>query len=408
MTKDRRLYWIWLQRSLPLGSTVINRLFEHFEDIEDVYAAGKKQLAPLELRRKDVAALSDKSLKEAVRILEDMRRVNGWVLTPDDARYPDALRHIAGFPAALYVQGVFPDLNTLPSIAVVSTRGITDDGAKTTFCLCAGLASAGMVVVSGGAIGGDAAAHEGALYARGKTVLVKAASPDTEYPVENKALRRSILESGGAIVTEYPPGSKEKCNYHVRNRLISGMCTGVCVTEAPKRSGTHITAGFAREQGRDVFAIPGSTTDGKHDGTHQQIRQGATLITGAVDILEEYISRYPGMLDKEAAQKVEQTCLRAAFGDKDRPRKKQQPIPKNEQPQETTEILLEECPAEVSAEAARVFSLMSGELCPVDALAKAAGIPPQDLLIILTELEMFQCIEHAAGQRYRIKHKASK
>ncbi len=408
MNADRRLYWIWLQRKLPLGSTVINRLFEYFEDIEDVYAADKKQLKPLELRHKDVVALTDKSLKEATAILENMRRVNGWVLTPDDARYPDALRHIAGFPAALYVQGVLPDLNMLPSIAVVSTREISDDGAKATFCLCAGLAAAGAIVVSGGAMGGDAAAHEGALYAKGKTVLIKAAAPEVEYPLKNKRLRGDIIAGGGAIVTEFPPGSKEKCDYHVRNRLMSGMCLGTCVTEAPMRSGTNITANLAREQGREVFAMPGNTLDGKHDGTHKQIRQGATLVTCAADILEEYVSRYPGMLDIETAQKVERECRRVAFAKPElaaqKPSKRTPEKPK----EKITEISLQTCPKEASMEAARVFSLMSGEACPVDTLAKKAGLPAQKLLILLTELEMYGCIEQLAGQQYRIKQKGDR
>ncbi len=407
MQKDRRLYWIWLQRSLPLGSTVINRLFEHFEDIEDVYAADKKQLAPLELRRKELTALCDKSLHTAAAILEDMKRVNGWVLTPDDARYPDALRHIAGFPAALYVQGFLPDLNVFPAVAVVSTRKISDDGAKTTFCLSAGLAAAGMIVVSGGARGGDAAAHEGALYAKGKTILVKAAAPEVEYPVENKRLRQDIILGGSAVITEFPPGSKEKCDYHVRNRLISGMCVGTCVTEAPLRSGTNITANFAREQGREVFAVPGNTSDGRHDGAHRQIRQGAMLITRAADIVEEYVSRYVGVLDLDAAIQTEEACRRVAFAKQ--PTK--QAAPKTESKpikEKTTEVVLQACPADVSAEAARVFSLMDGTFCPVDELAKRAQLSAQNLLILLTELEMYDCIEQSAGQKYRIKQKGDR
>lgn len=404
MQKDRRLYWIWLQRRLPLGSVAINRLFEQFTDIEEIYAADKKQLEPLGLRRKDIAALADKSLREAAGILENLRRVNAWVLTPDDARYPDTLRHIAGFPAVLYVQGTLPDLNTLPAIAVVSTRDISDDGAKATFCLCAGLAAAGMIVVSGGARGGDAAAHEGAVFAKGKTVLIKAAPPEKEYPTENKRLRREIIAEYGAVVTEYPPGSEEKCDYHVRNRLIAGMCLGACVTEAPARSGTNITLNLAREQGREVFAMPGSTLDGKHDGTHKQIRQGATLVTCATDIVEEYMGRYPGALDLKAAEQTETRCRKAAFAEPTVSKKPEKSPAKNEK-EKTTEILLQECPKEASEKAAAVFALMDAQPCAVDELAKAAGLTPQNLLILLTELEMFGCVEQCAGQRYRIKAK---
>lgn len=403
MTTDRRTYWIWLQRRLPLGSPAINRLFEHFEDVEDVYAADKKQLLESGISRKDAQALSDKSLTEANRILRDMRELDGWVMTPDDARYPDNLRHIAGFPAVLYVQGVFPDLNAFPSLGVVSTREISVDGAKTTFCLSAGLAAAGVIIVSGGAKGGDAAAHDGALYAKGKTVLVKAAAPEVEYPRETTSLRADILKNGGAIVTEYPPACLDKCDYHVRNRLISGMSVGVCVTEAPARSGTHITANFAREQGRSVYAVPGNTTDGRHDGTHRQIRQGATLVTRSTEILEDLAMQYPGLLDVKAAEEVENTCLRAAFPSAE------SPAPETSKPKaktvtkKTTELIPKECPAEASEAAARVFALMDVTACAVDTLAKKAGLSPQQLLILLTELEMFGCIEQTAGLQYRIK-----
>lgn len=396
MSLDRRLYWIWLQRRLPLGSAVINLLFERFEDVSDIYNADKRQLEYAGVRAKQAVALADKSLRDAQRIMRDMQQVNGWVLTPDDARYPDSLRHIAGFPAVLYVQGTLPDLNHLLAVSVVSTRNITDDGAKTTFCLSAGLAAAGAVVVSGGAKGGDAAAHEGALYAKGKTVLVKAAPPEVEYPPENTVLRREILQNGGAIVTEYPPFSQEKCDFHVRNRLIAGLGAGTCITESPARSGTLITANLAREQGKEVFAVPGDIYGGKHDGAHQQIRQGAVLITDAVDILEEYAGRYAGMLDIEAARRVEATCRQAAFGTST-----DTPQPARKKTEKTTEISTAACPAEASAEAKRVFALLDATPCAVDALAKKAGLSPQNLLILLTELEMFQCVEQTAGQQYR-------
>ncbi len=399
MNPDRRLYWIWLQRRLPIGSTVINLLFEHFEDIGDIYAADKKQLERLGLRSAIVQALADKSLRDATRIVADMQQVGGWILTPDDARYPDSLRHIAGFPAVLYVQGALPDFNTLPAIAVVGTRGISDNGAKLTFCLSAGLAAAGAIVVSGGAKYGDAAAHEGALYVGGKTVLVKAASPDVEYPPENTALRREILKRGGAIVTEYPPFTKEKCDYHVRNRLIAGMCVGTCITEAPARSGTLITANFAREQGKEVFAVPGDVFDGKHDGAHQQIRQGAVLVSCATDILEEYAERYAGILDIEAAKSAEETCRKAAFGHTEEAHNTEMINEK------ITETVMVECPAEASTEAKRVFALMDEQPCLVDVLAKKAELPPHRLLILLTELEMLQCVEQTAGQQYRKKIK---
>ncbi len=384
---------------MPLGSPLLNRLFEHFEDIIDVYAADKARLQPLEIPPKHLEALLDKKTDNAVRILRDMQNLNGWVLTPDDAEYPDALRYIVGFPAVLYGQGEMPDLNTLPTIGVVSTRRITDAGAKTTFCLAAGLAAAGMVVVSGGAIGGDAAAHEGALSVNGKTVLVKAAAPDIEYPPQNTRLRADVLRMGGAIVTEFPPRDDRYCDYHIRNRLIAGMSHGVCVTEAPKRSGALITANIAREQGKDVFAMPGDTLDGAHDGTHQQIRNGATLITSAADILDEYAPRFAGMLDKAIGIQIESDYRRRAFAKTSNTPKTVHTVTKTTENITAASVIT--CPADASPEAQKLFALLEDTPCAVDDLAEKAGMSAQDVLIILTELELLGCAESTAGQQYR-------
>ena len=396
---DRRIYWIWLQQSLPLGSTAVNRLFEQFEDIEAVYAADAKQLKDVLLRPEDAKKLQDKSLTRARRILKDMQKLGGSVMTPDDARYPDALRHIAGFPAALYVQGDFPNVNAVPTIGVVSTRDISEDGEKLTFCMAAGLAASGMIVVSGGAKGGDAAAHNGAMYADGKTVLVKGAAPEVEYPVANKQLRQDILNGRGAIVTEFEPGFHGYCDYHVRNRLISGMSAGVCVTEAPKISGAMITANLAREQGREVFAVPGNVLDGRHDGAHHQIRQGAILVSSAVEIVDEYLLRFPGLLDRKAAEERENAVKAKVFR---KPTVEEQPktaVADTKAPAKTQAV---SCPDEASPEAKRLFGLLSETPCPVDTLASNAGLSPQDVLILLTELELLGCVQSTAGQQYKI------
>ncbi len=397
---DRRLYWIWLQQSLPLGSTVLNRLFEQFEDVEAVYAADTKQLKALALRPDDVKKLSDKSLTRARRILKDMQKLGGSVMTPDDARYPDALRHIAGFPAALYVQGDFPNVNALPTVGVVSTRDITEEGEKLTFCIAAGLAAAGMIVVSGGAKGGDAAAHNGAMYADGKTVLVKGAAPEVEYPVVNKQLRRDVLNGRGAIITEFEPGFHGYCDYHVRNRLISGMSAGVCVTEAPKISGAVITANLAREQGREVFAVPGNVLDGRHDGAHHQIRQGAILISSAVDVVDEYLPRFPGLLDRKAAEDMEGAIKAKIFRRHTVEAEGQKTAVADVKPSKTVKTV--SCPDQASDEAKRLFGFLSDVPCPVDTIAKNAALSPQDVLILLTELELLGCVQSTAGQQYKI------
>ncbi len=392
---DRRVYWIWLQRRLPLGSIAINRLFEHFENIEEIYEADELAFSPVDLRRPTRQALLDKSLEEAEQILTAMLKLGGWVLTPEDARYPDLLRQIVGFPAVLYGQGNFPDLNIIPAIAVVGQRRATENGVNNTKALAAGLAAAGMVVVSGGAKGIDAAAHEGALLAGGKTVLVKAAPPDVSYPPENEPLRRRILQQGGAIVTEYPPGCKFYCDYHVRNRLMSGMALGVCVTEAPFRSGSLITANLAREQGREVFAMPGGVRDHHYDGTHQQIRKGATLVTSAKDLLEDYTARYPGLLDESAAVAAEKRVMDLT----DTP-KSIYPEPQPVRLQVADDTADHPAIAGASASAKRVYAYLTKDPLPIDRLAKLTEMTIPETLVLLTELELLGCVGSTAGQQY--------
>lgn len=400
---DRRLYWIWLQRRLPLGSIVINRLFEHFEDIEDIFGADERRLLPIGLRPPERERLLDQSLDEAKRILADVLKLGGWILTPDDTHYPDLLRQIIGFPAVLYGQGNFPDLNTIPTLAVVGTRHTTENGIKNTFCLSAGLAAAGMVIVSGGASGGDTAAHEGTLAVGGKTILVKAAPMNVSYPPQNEDLRRRILQQGGAIVSEYPPGLKFFCDYHVRNRLMSGMSLGVCVTEAPTRSGAVISANLARDQGRDVFALPGSVSDHHYDGAHQQIRKGATLVTSAADILEEYTARYPGLLDVAAAMDAQKRFRHTPLHDLTHPRRSSLSRP-DDQPQlrvaDNTSAETDLRMHAASEEARRLYAQMTNEPCPIDLLAKRAQMTIPETLVLLTELEMLGCVRSTAGQQY--------
>lgn len=386
---DRRLYWIWLQRALPMGSVAIDRLFDCFEDVEDIFAADKRRLGEVNLSPKLRKSLLNKSLTESKRIIKEMDRLDGWILTPDDARYPDLLRQINGFPVALYGEGNFPDLNTIPSIGMVGTRKTSDNGAKCTFCLSAGLASAGMVIVSGGAKGGDAAAHEGALAAGGRTVLVKATTPDGNYPRETADLRRRILKSGGAIVTEYAPGDTTRCDFHVRNRLISGMSLGVCVTEAPMRSGAMITATLAREQGRDIFALPGSTVGGENAGAHHLIRQGATLVTCASDIAEEYAMRYPGLLDVKSAIDTEERMRRLAFSP---PKKVEKPIVSTVETPDTAE--------DASPDAQTLFAHLTDTPAPIDMIAKNSGFSIAETLVLITELELLGYVQSTAGQQY--------
>lgn len=228
-----------------------------------------------------------------------------------DTKYPALLREIAHPPFGIYVRGTLPQSMLPPNaasalvIAIVGTRRATPEGKAIARRFARDLAQAGFIIVSGLAFGIDAAAHEGCLDANGTTVAVLAGGLDKIYPRENTKLAEKILAAGGAIVSEYPPGVPPyPIRFIERNRLISGLARGTLIVEAPYGSGSLATARFALEQNRDVFAVPGAITQKNFEGSHQLIRQGATLVTTPEEILESYgVSRKDAVCAQMRAHK---------------------------------------------------------------------------------------------------------
>ena len=208
------------------------------------------------------------------------------LLRQDNDRFPDLLRQIPNPPLLLYVDGN-ADLLQLPALAIVGSRNPTAGGERNAFEFASHLARIGFTIVSGLAQGIDTAAHRGALAAGGATIAFLGHGIDRIYPASNKALAEEIAASG-ALVSEFPLGTHPgKELFPQRNRLISGLCLGTLVVEAARRSGSLITARLAAEQGREVFALPGSIHNPLARGCHQLIRQGAKLVETADDIVSE-------------------------------------------------------------------------------------------------------------------------
>ena len=405
---DSRLYWIWLQQVLPAGSRAVEDLLDVFGHARAIYDATPQQLRDAGMTDALCRGLSDKSLDKAHRILDRVLQMGGWVLTPEDALFPLSLRHMTGCPAALYALGVMPDLDRTPAVAVVGTRRASRDGWREAYALSAGLAAGGMVVVSGGAVGIDAAAHSGALAAGGVTIVVMACPLNENYPRENEPLRRQILANGGLLLSEFPPDEPYKCEFPIRNRLMVGLSQAVCLAETPTRSGARITARLAREQNREVFALPGALSGRLHDGAHKEIQSGATLVIRATDVLREYAPMFPGMLDLESAEQMQKQAERSGVSPRqkaqeEKPRRKRirremkSPVAVTA-PAPTASVA---CPETASAAAQRVYASLTDQFVPVDELAAATDMPVAALLAALTELEMYGCAENGAGQQYK-------
>ena len=206
-------------------------------------------------------------------------------ITINDRCYPMQLKQIYDAPKKLYVRGNKEILGGF-GIAIVGCRDNTKYGEIITKNLAYNLAKNGVIIISGLAKGIDSFAHIGAIYAKGRTIAILGNSIDSIYPKENEIIAQKIIEYGGAIISEYPIGSKiEKKNFPARNRIISGLSKGVIVVEAKEKSGSLITADFALEQGRDVYAVPGSITSSNSVGTNNLIKDGAIPVTSYEDVL---------------------------------------------------------------------------------------------------------------------------
>jgi DNA processing protein len=282
-------YWIWLSSLEGIGPVKAMRLLNTFKHPQIVYGMNELQLKEAKLLTdKNIHEILDKEKRERVnKIHQKMLQQDIKIINIFDDKYPENLKHIYDPPIALYYRGKFL-INDF-TIAVVGSRRTTNYGAYSARKLSYELSVKGVQIVSGLARGIDSIAHEGCLNAGGKTIAVLGCGPDNIYPPENMVLFMDIIKSEGLVISEYPPGMPPlQHNFPARNRIISGISSGVLVVEAAERSGSLITAAYALEQGREVFAVPGNIDSKYSRGTNQLIKDGAKMVLCADDIFEEY------------------------------------------------------------------------------------------------------------------------
>ena len=278
--------WLALSLTRGLGGESARRLLKEFGSPDAVFAASISSLRSVV--KADVAAeiskgIADDAIAPALAWLEDS---NNHVITLADSDYPQALLNIPDPPLLLYVKGRL-DLLNRSALAIVGSRSATPQGISNAEAFAKSLSDAGLCIISGLAHGIDAAAHRGALRGQGSSVAIVGTGLDKVYPAANRDLAHALAQQG-ALISEFPPGTPPlAANFPRRNRLISGMSAGCLVVEASLQSGSLITARLALEQGRDVFAIPGSIHAPQSKGCHALLKQGAKLVEAAQDILEE-------------------------------------------------------------------------------------------------------------------------
>lgn len=355
--KDLR-YWLGFNKVPGIGAARLRALLDYFGDLEIAWHASSHDLQQAGLDRRSLA-----NLLQARQVLDldaevaKLERSGIQVFTWDDERYPLNLRQAYNAPPLLMARGQIEKRDEW-AVAVVGTRRASVYGKEAARMICRGLAQAGVTVVSGLARGIDTVAHEAALEAGGRTIAVLGCGVDVVYPPQNARLADEIAERG-ALASEYALGTRpEARNFPPRNRIISGLTLGTVVVEGDLGSGALITAGFAAEQGREVFAIPGNIFARASRGTNHLIQQGAKLVCQVADVLEEL----------NLTMVSEQAQARAV-------------IPENE----TEAILLEH---------------LSAEPVHVDTLKRAVELPIADVTSTLALLELKGVVRQVGGMSY--------
>ena len=401
-------YWLWLQSALGAGAKT-DELLAYFGDPEKMYNAGSAEwrMSGL-LTNKKIDALKSISPSETGGIFRECKAKGYSIITPDSANYPERFKQLKDMPLVLFALGDATVLKDTVSIGVVGTRNASNYGIETAQKLSFSLASCGVTIVSGGALGIDSEAHAGAMLAKGRTVAFLGCGLSYDYLKENASLRRAITRYG-AVVSEYAPFTPAgRTSFPIRNRLISGLTLGTLVIEAGVKSGSLITANFALEQGKDVFAVPGDIVRSSFDGANHLIKNGAKPVFSAMDILSEYEYLYGDLIDFTKAQQplsdipyVEYRKKKENSGEKHKTERKTTVKSISESKVSETKIK-KELDDSYSEEARKVYSVLNENPTHIDDILRQTSLKMSDVLSAITELELMGDIVSKEGKKYSI------
>lgn len=349
-----------------VGPVRVRQLLDHFGDAPAILGASKQQL----LRVRGIGDDTAESIarwEATVDLAGELKRISDFgchVVIQADAEYPELLRQIYDPPIVLYVKGAL-EAKDKNGVSMVGSRMTTHYGIEVARKLAYQLAYIGVTVVSGGARGIDTAAHQGALSGKGRTIVVLGTGINIVFPPENRELFERIAASG-AVVTQYPFNrNADKQSFAIRNRIVAGMTLGTVVVEANLTSGALITANFATEYGRQVFAVPGRIDSPRSKGCHELIKKGAKLCEGAEDILSEFEYLFP---------------------------------PSNRPPAPNETGVL---PAlELSDSEQKVFGTLDHEEIGIDEVIRKSGLPSSAVSVALLSLEMKRLVKQLPGKMF--------
>ena len=398
---EQLLYWIWLALRPRLGAKRLRELMERFGQPQALFEADAATLERAGLSPGLQHALLDKNLQPARAILQACERLDITVLTPDAANYPAILWQTADAPAVLYCRGTLPARERQPWVGLVGSRDADAQGLALASRFGAEIAASGGVVVTGMAKGIDAAAAHGALGQDCPVVGVLGCGVDLVYPRENAALFQCVVKNG-CLLSEYPPGTAPSArHFPARNRIISALSDGIVVIRAAEESGALITARWAREQGRDVFSVPGPAGDPLSRGCNRLLRDGAILAESGLDVMREYRYRYPGAVRMQNAEcKMQNEGSGGTSGSGAHRCATEQASPEEAGAVETHSV--RPLPADLSPEQAAIVAALQGGPMQLDALIDKTGLPAAKVLPQLTVLQIRQILSQEPGKIYKL------
>ena len=433
MNRDDKLFSVWLSLCAGIANTEFVSLLTQFGSAYALFRAEESEIETLDISDSFKGKLCCKDLTESYGIIDFCQKNGVGILCYTDEEYPSTLRAIKAPPCVLYYRGKLPDFEKQLFISMVGTRSMSEYGKEMAYRIAYELASTGTVIVSGMALGVDAACAVGALSAKGCTVAVLGCGIDVPYPRQHARLMHAIAEHG-LVITEFPPSTPPR-GYHfpLRNRIISGLGAGTLVIEADLGSGALITAREAIAQGKDIYAVPGNVGDRNTSGTNALIRDGAAVVLSARDVLENYAFLYRDSVDSARLMRAQERsdpdpAAFARYGvglpAKDAPAKSvqkvraeqvgskiQDPTPQKEKSDQRSKIA---DPAELqprqddSAKALEAFSPKQRDMfaqIPLDKAISAdwlvrCGYPAHEVMTALTMFEIKGLVQSLPGGLY--------
>lgn len=397
---DDIVYWVWLSQILGAGHADVEYILSKFDSPQDLYNFSKSANFDKVrfLSTYLISKMKSTSIDVAIKIVERCREKGYEIVTIKDDQYPFRLKNIYSCPTLLYVSGNMGDIDNTLAISIVGARKCSEYAKSVTKIFAKQLALSGVTIISGMAVGVDGIALEEALNNDGRVISVLGCGLDIDYPLKNLNLKKAIESSiKGCIISEYPPDTRPlAANFPIRNRIMAGLSVGVLVVEASLRSGSLITAKIATDQGKDVYGVPNNIFFENNFGAMNLLKEGANIVTCPEDIINQY--RWQYNVNSVHLKTTLQSKINKISFDSN-----------NFLPDETDNVNItidkrNKDDYNLDGNLKRIFDLLlvEGQLS-VDYISNKLNLPVNEVLIIITELELRGYIKNCPGMKYEVK-----